>query len=317
MQIKISEANALGLQCDGWSNRRNESIINFIITTPTPIFFKTFTTDTNRHTAEYMAEKIEEVLTEIGPEKFSALVTDNASAMVKARNNIHEKYKHISVYGCVAHTLNLLIGDISKMRTMASIEDDVKSIVKEINNSHLLLATFKKIQTEKKGTSVPISLKLSVKTRWGSITHSLKSLLDTKYALKALAVCETVDTILSKQVERLVLDEAVFWVRVLKLFNLINPIVEYITKLESDKPKLSQVVECFYSLEKHFQTVLPSSPLTKQEEQNLQEFLVKRKRIVINPVHLAANILDPRFNGVHLTNERFIMEVGKLKMKNN
>ncbi|CAH2016519.1 unnamed protein product, partial [Acanthoscelides obtectus] len=60
IQIKISEANALGvgLQCDGWSNRRNESIINFIITTPTPIFFKTFTTDTNRHTAEYMAEKI-------------------------------------------------------------------------------------------------------------------------------------------------------------------------------------------------------------------------------------------------------------------
>lgn len=101
-------------------------------------FFLTLTTDTNRHTAEYMAEKIEEILIEIGPENFSALVTDNASAMVKARNIIHEKNKHISVYGCIAHTLNLLIGDISKMRTMASLEDDAKTIVKEINNSHVL-----------------------------------------------------------------------------------------------------------------------------------------------------------------------------------
>ncbi|CAH1112939.1 unnamed protein product [Psylliodes chrysocephalus] len=85
---------------------------------------------------QYMAEKVEEVLIEIGPENFIILVTDNASAMVKARNIMHEKYKHISVYGCVAHTLNLLIEDIYKMRyvddnKLALKSQMIKGLIKE------------------------------------------------------------------------------------------------------------------------------------------------------------------------------------------
>lgn len=34
IQMKIFEAISLGLHCDGWSNRRNEAILNDIITTP-------------------------------------------------------------------------------------------------------------------------------------------------------------------------------------------------------------------------------------------------------------------------------------------
>lgn len=61
-----------------------------------------------------------------------------------------------------------------------------------------------------------------------------------------------------------------------------------------DKSKLREVVECFNSLEKHFKAALLSIPLTKQEEQNVQEFLAKRKHTAIHPIHL---VLDPRFNG--------------------
>ncbi|KAF2882968.1 hypothetical protein ILUMI_23196 [Ignelater luminosus] len=249
---------------------------------------------------------MEEILTEIGADKFQAIVTDNAAAMVKARNILHEKYENISVYGCVAHTLNLLIGNISKMKTMSSIEGDAKAIVKEINKSHILSATFKKIQVKKNETKISISLKLPVKTRWGSIIHGLKSLLDTKYALKALAVCESVEDILSKSISKLILDEEVFWVTVSKLYYLVNPTVEYITKLESDKPVLSQVPQCFYSLQNHFESAMLTNPFSKQEESELKEFFVKTKQMTIHPIHLAANILDPRFNGTHLTREEQI-----------
>ncbi|KAF2883163.1 hypothetical protein ILUMI_23011 [Ignelater luminosus] len=232
---------------------------------------------------------MEEILTKIGADKFQAIVTDNAAAMVKARNILHEKYENISVYGCVAHTLNLLIGDIPKMKTMSSIEGDAKAIVKEINKSHCLSATFKKIQVEKNETKISISLKLPVKTRWGSIIHCLKSLLDIKYDLKALAICESVEDIFMS-----------------KLYYLLNPIVEYITKLESDKPVLSKVPQCCYSLQNHFESAMLTNPLSKQEESELKEFFVKRKQMTIHPIHLAANILDPRFNGTHLTREEQI-----------
>ena len=37
---EIASARSLGLTCDGWSNIRKEYIINFVVTTPKPVFCK-------------------------------------------------------------------------------------------------------------------------------------------------------------------------------------------------------------------------------------------------------------------------------------
>ncbi|XP_034944412.1 uncharacterized protein [Chelonus insularis] len=55
---KIESATTVGVQCDAWSNIRKEGIINFIVTTPAPVFFKTFPTGTESQTALYISEKI-------------------------------------------------------------------------------------------------------------------------------------------------------------------------------------------------------------------------------------------------------------------
>lgn len=261
-------------------------------------------TEADRHTGEFVAEKIEEILEEIGPHRFQAIITDNAAAMIKGRNLIRDKHQHIAVYSCAAHILNLLVSDTAKMKTLSLIEADCKAIVKEINNSHVLLATFVAIQKEKKGNS--ISLKLPVKTRWGSLQFCLKSLLDTKYALKTLAVKEEVEDILSNRVKSMILDDAVFWLRVLKFHDLITPIVKWITLLESDTSRLSLVVESFKELEDHLAKVLPLSPFTKQEEKQLKEAVQKRRDMALQPIHFAANILDPKYNGVHLSRDEQI-----------
>ncbi|KAF2880765.1 hypothetical protein ILUMI_25393, partial [Ignelater luminosus] len=67
LQVQNSLANAyvVGIQCDGWSNIRNDSIINFIVTTPQPVFYKTVSTEEHRHTGRYVAEQIEAVFTDI------------------------------------------------------------------------------------------------------------------------------------------------------------------------------------------------------------------------------------------------------------
>lgn len=49
---KVDDAENLHLQCDGWSNCRNESIVNFIISCPTPLFVKFLETEDNSHNAE-------------------------------------------------------------------------------------------------------------------------------------------------------------------------------------------------------------------------------------------------------------------------
>lgn len=45
----IVGSHCLGLMCDGWSNIINVSIINFVITTPKPVFYKSLPTLIERH----------------------------------------------------------------------------------------------------------------------------------------------------------------------------------------------------------------------------------------------------------------------------
>ncbi|KAF2903904.1 hypothetical protein ILUMI_02265 [Ignelater luminosus] len=85
LQVQNSLANAyvVGIQCDGWSNIRNKSIINFIITTPQQVFYKTISTEEHHHRGQYVAEQIEAVFTDIGINKVIAWCTDNAANMKK------------------------------------------------------------------------------------------------------------------------------------------------------------------------------------------------------------------------------------------
>jgi len=64
------------------------------------------------HTAKVVEEEIERVIMAIGPKKFSAIVTDNASSMVNARKSISEKYPHIINMRCIVHFVNLITKDI-------------------------------------------------------------------------------------------------------------------------------------------------------------------------------------------------------------
>ncbi|XP_034944831.1 uncharacterized protein [Chelonus insularis] len=66
---KIESATTVGVQCDAWSNIRKEGIINFIVTTPAPVFFKTFPTGTESQTALYISEKIGSVIDALGIKK--------------------------------------------------------------------------------------------------------------------------------------------------------------------------------------------------------------------------------------------------------
>ena len=67
------------------------------------------------HTGEFIAQKIEEVIDNIGYKKFSAIVSDNAANMVLAKKIITEKFSNIIPLRCIAHHINLLTSDIMKL----------------------------------------------------------------------------------------------------------------------------------------------------------------------------------------------------------
>lgn len=115
--VTIAQAECLAIVSDGWTSINNTPIVNFMITTPEPVFLKSVTTGENRHTGQYIAQLLLEVIDEVGANKVLAVVTDNAANMKAAWTTITNTggYEHIHCYGCVAHGLHLLATDICKL----------------------------------------------------------------------------------------------------------------------------------------------------------------------------------------------------------
>jgi len=64
------------------------------------------------HTANVIENEIDRVMSAVGPKKFAAVVSDNASAIANARKRISEKHPHVLNIRCTVHFINLITKDI-------------------------------------------------------------------------------------------------------------------------------------------------------------------------------------------------------------
>jgi hypothetical protein len=88
VQVKVKQiiekADCIAIICHGWSNVRGQGIINYIISIPQPVFYKSTDTRDNRHTGLYFVDELKAVINDLGPQRVFALVTDNAANMKAA-----------------------------------------------------------------------------------------------------------------------------------------------------------------------------------------------------------------------------------------
>ncbi|PKC66760.1 hypothetical protein RhiirA1_459269 [Rhizophagus irregularis] len=88
----LEKVTNLTLGLDRWMNPSDLSII--------------------KHMAQNLASEIKDILQKIGPDKFAAIVTDNAANCALARSIISEKYPFIVNIHCIAHCVNLITKDV-------------------------------------------------------------------------------------------------------------------------------------------------------------------------------------------------------------
>ena len=65
-QVEIETGYGLSLVIDGWTNIRNESILDIIICTPKPIFYKSIPTGITSHSAEDLLNYVKPIFGELG-----------------------------------------------------------------------------------------------------------------------------------------------------------------------------------------------------------------------------------------------------------
>ncbi|CAH0400141.1 unnamed protein product [Chilo suppressalis] len=304
MDAKIKKAASLALIMDGWTNVTGKGVINFIVTTPKPILLNAILPATQKDTAYFMSEKIINILTEVGPTKFVAVITDNAANMKAVWRIVTKKYTHITCVGCVSHCLNLMFKDVFKIAFFGDILENVIEIIKHIKKSHALLVLFEKCQTEKYG-KISCKLKLYSETRWSGAFVTLQTFKENRLALELMTRSHEVN--ITPQIKDFILDFQ-SWAKIENAFIVLQPIAYAILASERDNALLSDVPHIFKEL---YQTVikqLQSTIFLSEEDKNMvMASIEKRKDFCLQPIHYAAHQLDPRYCGIDLTDDEIAM----------
>ena len=135
----------------------------------------------NSHTANFLADQLDEVITAIGIENFAAVVSDHASACAVAKKIIAKWYKYILPIRCIAHHVNLISNDICKTTFAKDVISKCQKLVKYFKQSHQAGEELRsKITNEIKGGG----LKTYVVTRWTTAWDCTNSILRLEPILK-------------------------------------------------------------------------------------------------------------------------------------
>jgi hypothetical protein len=164
-QIKRDE-DSIGICVtrDGWSNTRQESIVDYMICTPLedPVFYSAKDTGANSHTSEYLKTDIISEMNSIESDTGAdvvGVVSDNASNIKKALKDLQTQYPKKFFFHCFPHGLHLLIGDMLRSNEeLQKIKEQAQTLVKFFRNHHCPNALFreklmKQIRSDPKKTN--------------------------------------------------------------------------------------------------------------------------------------------------------------------
>ncbi|CAG8848793.1 12922_t:CDS:2, partial [Gigaspora margarita] len=102
---------------DEWTSKRGKSLYNYIVTTTERKEYLISLCDysAESHTSDFMASEILNIIEQIRPKKFAAVITDLAANLRSVKEKMYRKYPHVLNLRCIAHALNLIAMDLTKL----------------------------------------------------------------------------------------------------------------------------------------------------------------------------------------------------------
>ena len=136
-----------------------------------------------------------------------------------------------------------------------------------------------------------------------------------KMPLRRLAVSEEGKTLLhGKKLDKLVLSSK-FWDLMSETIKLLNPIKLCILNTEGDNACLADVIISYDELKSKIESVDPIQPKGRTLKSALQESIQERYEFVVQPIHLAASLVDPRTRGQILNTDQYVSQKWKKYIK--
>ncbi|XP_058803993.1 uncharacterized protein LOC131671525 [Phymastichus coffea] len=309
---KVRDAISLGLQCSYRSNARNEGIIQFVLTTPDPVLYKSISLSSNAEDENLYLEKISEVIDEVGAERVLGVCLDSLTACENLYELLQQKYEehNIAFYNCSSQTLDRLLSVIDDRASVITLVKNASAVIKEIKQFDVIASLLSEAQKSvaEKNQDI-VKLKVLGNKKWSSSLICLYALYEIKENLQLLVSSPKVEGYINKGVKELITDEE-FWSKLNSYTKLIRPIIKWIVHLNIEEAKISEVPEVFADLEQHFLTEFQESSLllmTVEESNRVLERFKTLSSAVLQPIHFAANILNPLLKGEHLSSPEFVL----------
>lgn len=250
------------------------------------------------------------VLTNDDLSRINSIVTDTCKTMFAMWTEMQTfiDFKHVLFIPCDSHGLQLLVKDLLKIPTFKTIIDKAQAVVRAFRSSLLQYARLRQFQLQY--YKQHRSLVLSVITRWGTHYRLIRSLLDSKDALKRYAH-EYGDLPATKRLKTEVINilkDREFWSSLESLREVLQPLDEALKMSESGNSHLGHVLPRWMAIAEHLKMRRMDyydelDPFMSIDGDDSNSFSHRYKRQIL-PIHIAAYYLTPE-NRTKPTPEHF------------
>ncbi|KAL3628258.1 hypothetical protein CASFOL_027304 [Castilleja foliolosa] len=128
------------IMSDAWTDKKQRSIINFLVNSSTgTTFIKSVDASNFVKTGDKLFELLDSIIEEIGEENVVQVITDNGSNYVLAGKKIEEKRPKIYWTPCAAHCIDLMLEDIGKISTIKKTIQRAISLVERLHQEKVNL----------------------------------------------------------------------------------------------------------------------------------------------------------------------------------
>ncbi|XLT73595.1 hypothetical protein HN873_030021, partial [Arachis hypogaea] len=272
------EKYGYSIMSDTWTDKRQRSIINFLVNSPTgTIFLKSIDVSDYVKTGEKMFELLD-------------VIIDNGSNYVLAGKLLMEKRPNLFWTPCAAHCLDLMLEDIGKLPL---IQKTIKSVISLVSFTYSHSSTLSMLGQFTNGKE----LVRHAVTQFATSFLSLERLYDEKRNLRRMFTSdEWVRNKLSREAKRRETTKIVirpsFWNHVKYTLKIMGPLVRVLRLVDGEKkPPMCYIYE---AMEKANECIMKifSNDVSKYSE--VFKIVDNRWNCQLHrPLHAAGHFLNP------------------------
>ncbi|GJR04378.1 zf-BED domain-containing protein [Tanacetum coccineum] len=244
------------LMTDGWSDRKNRPICNFLVNNPKgTIFLASIDTSDISKTKEKVFAMLDDFVKKISEEHVVQVVTDNAANYKAAGEMLMNKRNKLFWTPCAAHCIDLMLEDFEK-----KIKEHKVTIVKGrrvvsfIYNRTRLICLLKEFSNGKE-------LLKPGATRFATSYLTLCRLYELKGAWISMFASEKWENSnfaksqAGKNIESIVLDNVGFWRSVNTCCTAAIPLIRVLRMVDSDSPDMGFILDAMVNAKKEIKSM--------------------------------------------------------------